>query len=355
MGKVSSKQFPLPVLKFDHFYRLTDETGILEHSYFAIPDKSHGYTTDDNARALQVCLRLGDRIPNREKLIDTYLKFLILAKKDNGFFNDLKPDLQWENCPNPLGEHFGRAMSALGETAVNDPDTNRKLCAVSLFDQMSMLISPSLDLRTCANLISGLYYRFVFSRFSTNQPKIKEITKLLADRLVTETQKNLDKAWQWFEDKITYDNPRLPLGLLYANKITGEGKYLEIALKTFDFLLETTFNSQKDCFYFIGNRGWLSKNGQKNLFDQQPIEAGSTVEACCSAYQITKQEKYLDFAKKAFLWYSGKNILGLSLIDEESGGIKDGLETYGINQNQGAESILGYLLAYHSLEETIQK
>src|SRR5579864_1815527 len=42
----------LPTLKLDHLYRLTDDTGILQHATFAVPNYSEGYATDDNARAL---------------------------------------------------------------------------------------------------------------------------------------------------------------------------------------------------------------------------------------------------------------------------------------------------------------
>ena len=44
----------LPPLKLDHLHHLTDETGILQHAIFTIPNYREGYTTDDNARALMV-------------------------------------------------------------------------------------------------------------------------------------------------------------------------------------------------------------------------------------------------------------------------------------------------------------
>lgn len=371
MVKVSNKKFLLPFLKFDHLFRLTDEVGIIEHCIFAIPDKNHGYTTDDNARALQASLKLNRHDQRLEKLTEVYLKFLIFAKNKNGFFNDLTPDLKWENrLSDSQGEHFGRAMNALGETAAIDTNINRKLCAAFLFNQMSTFITPSLGLRTVANLISGLYHLSVFSQknpdleervthyqksqtpntFELKTEINMEKTRLLANTLVKKAQENSDQKWHWFENKITYDNPKIPLALLYAYETTQQKRYLRIALETLDFLLENTFDFQKKCFSFVGHRGWFSKNGSKSLSGQQPIEAGGTVETCCFAYQVTGKKTYLDFAQKAFEWYSGRNINGLSLIDEESGGIKDGLEPYGINQNEGAESILSYLLAYHALE-----
>src|ERR1700736_1378970 len=42
----------LPELKLDHVNALTDDTGMLQHAIFTIPNRAEGYTTDDNARAL---------------------------------------------------------------------------------------------------------------------------------------------------------------------------------------------------------------------------------------------------------------------------------------------------------------
>lgn len=42
------------VLQFkpDYMRRITDDTGIFQHTKFGVPDRAKGYTTDDNARAL---------------------------------------------------------------------------------------------------------------------------------------------------------------------------------------------------------------------------------------------------------------------------------------------------------------
>ena len=56
----------LPPVKLDHLYRMTDQTGIVEHAVFVIPNYPEGYTTDDNARALIVAILLeesGSRTP----------------------------------------------------------------------------------------------------------------------------------------------------------------------------------------------------------------------------------------------------------------------------------------------------
>ena len=75
------------------------------------------------------------------------------------------------------------------------------------------------------------------------------------------------------------------------------------------------------------------------------------VEVCVKAYEVLKDTKYLHFEKTAFLWYLGKNILGLSMIDNLTGGVYDGLESQKVNQNEGAESVLSYILACLTLKE----
>src|ERR1017187_10248783 len=58
----------LPALNTDHMLRLTDDTGILQHAIFSVPNTREGYTTDDNARALIVsnCLNETATYPSSE-------------------------------------------------------------------------------------------------------------------------------------------------------------------------------------------------------------------------------------------------------------------------------------------------
>src|ERR1700678_768170 len=48
----------LPELKLNHLNQMTDDTGMLQHAIFTIPNRSEGYTTDDNARALILAVLL---------------------------------------------------------------------------------------------------------------------------------------------------------------------------------------------------------------------------------------------------------------------------------------------------------
>ena len=54
-------------------------------------------------------------------------------------------------------------------------------------------------------------------------------------------------------------------------------------------------------------------------------------------------------------WYFGRNRLGISMYDEQTGGCYDGLERDGVNRNQGAESTLSAQLGITEWQQINQK
>jgi hypothetical protein len=80
-------------------------------------------------------------------------------------------------------------------------------------------------------------------------------------------------------------------------------------------------------------------------FDQQPIEAHSTVSACLEAYRATFDPWWCEQAQRAFDWFLGWNDLGEALYCPQTGGCRDGLRADRSNENQGAESMLAFLLS----------
>jgi len=325
--------------QIDYLIKLTDNIGIIEHCLDR-PDYTEGYCVDDNARALQVSLRFRHQFPLLETVIPVYFNFLKSALKKDGFYNDLNSDLIWKKNFQIGGEHYGRALAALGEMIKFDSYFNVE--ATQLFNKIYLSFNKktSIYTRVSAQVIMGLkYYR-------------PEEIQLWADSLVDQYLKEKTQHLKWFEPLLSYDNSRLPMGLLTAYQITGNNQYLRIALESLDYLTEVTFNKKLNCFVFPGNQGWFTKSGSRNIFDQQPIEAGSTTEGLCLAFQITHNKKYQDLALKAFSWYSGKNILKANMVNPKTGGIHDGFNNREMNQNQGAESIISYLLAYKAIEST---
>ena len=69
------------------------------------------------------------------------------------------------------------------------------------------------------------------------------------------------------------------------------------------------------------------------------------VSACLEAGRATEDVLWAERARRAFDWFLGQNDLQLALYDATTGGCRDGLHVDRINENEGAESTLSFLLA----------
>ncbi len=330
----------LPQIK--HLINLTDNIGLIEHTEFNQPSTFNGYCVDDNARAIQVVLKFYQSYPILEPLLYKYFKFVKSAQTHLGLHNDFD-DQKWKNDDNSIGEHFGRAIFALGELSCHHHSLS--VSGANLFDKLYQYQNDSHYLRTKSDLISGLYYRLLSTKKSSSQVDYSKEINRLADSLVDQYQKNKSPKWHWFENIISYDNAKIPSSLFLAFLITKKEIYFKTALESLDFLIKKTFNLKLNCFSFPGNNGWFTKDGHHANFDQQPLEVSSTVNACLLAFNITGKKKYQQFAKSAMNWFHGQNIIKKSIINPTTGGVYDGFCQSEVNQNQGAESILSYLLA----------
>ena len=124
---------------------------------------------------------------------------------------------------------------------------------------------------------------------------------------------------------------------------------VDMGLRSLRWLI--TIKTEDGHFVPIGNDGWYERGGHKARFDQQPIEANAMVEACVEAYNATRDRAWLDDAVMCFNWFLGHNDLNLPLYDPKTGGCRDGLMADGINQNEGAESSLAWLLSLMTLQK----
>ena len=86
-------------------------------------------------------------------------------------------------------------------------------------------------------------------------------------------------------------------------------------------------------------------------FDQQPLEAWATIDACRDAWDILGDDRWRSAAWRAYAWYVGGNDLGLPIGVALDGGCFDGLMADRANLNQGAESILAFQFACCALHE----
>ncbi|MCM8901344.1 glycosyltransferase [Caldicoprobacter algeriensis] len=326
-----------------HIFRMTDDTGMLQHAKYGVPDPTKGYTTDDNARALIMAVLLYEQRPVKryETLIYRYTSFLLNAQNEDGWFrNFMGYDRRFieergsEDC-------FGRCLWALGFTISNEHvPINIRRVAKYILDRALLNCSKLLSLRGKAYSIIGLGF--------LDGDQAKEMIRSLATSLTQEYYNHCREDWKWFEDVLTYSNAVLPWAMLVAFQATGEQRFRDIGLESLSFLEKHTFN--KGYFKPIGCYGWFEKGGKAAEFDEQPIEACEMLLAYLKAYEITEEDGYLEKAKKCYRWYTGYNSKGVSLIDPETGGCYDGITKDGVNLNQGAESLISYYISILSME-----
>ena len=334
----------LPSVDLGHLVRMTDDTGMLQHARGPVPDRHHGYCTDDNARALIVAVRARPHLDNVrliDSLIDRYLAFLIHAYQINQkrFWNFLGYDRRWveegsDDCQ-------GRALWALGVCASEVEGGARSDVAVRLFKESLSAMKPLASPRASAMALFGL--RAFLSRFPEDTAAMG-VRETMSEGLVAPffTVEG-DTSWPWPEDELTYANARLPNALIEIGADTHNEAMLRVGLGALTWLAGIQISGGR--FAPVGNQGWFPRGGEKARFDQQPIEAEAMVSACLAAYRATCDGHWLEHAGRAFRWFLGENDLDTSLLDLESGSCCDGLGVSSLNENQGAESTLAWLLA----------
>ncbi len=301
-------------LATSYMRKMTGHLGIWEHATISESIINEGLTTDDNARAYQVALRTGVKLASEKQV---YLQFLQKAVSPLGWHNDMNKEGLWDDEPG-YGEWFGRGMEAVYEGTKMGDSQEKEICR-KIWEQERIRSISVTSTRVAAQLaLAG----------------ISGMTEILT----AAWERNHSPGWEWLEPGLYYDNARLPLAL-FAGGINNLGR------KTLDFLISSTWNEQKDCFSWIGHSGWWKKGKEKAIYDQQPVEAGGMVEVCVMAYKVTQDKKYLDWAKKAWEWYFGRNIIKGMIWDEKTGGVRDGLGQNSCNLNEGAEAVLSFLLA----------
>ncbi|MBN1363116.1 MAG: glycosyltransferase [Sedimentisphaerales bacterium] len=343
---LSNIEVPEPAL--DHLIRLTDDTGLYQHAKFTIPNRAHGYCTDDNARGLIAMTWYHSQYPDAQalRLLDIYLSFLVHAQNPDGTIrNFMDFDRGWW-ADEPAHDAFGRVLWAWGAVIATPPSPSYLSVAKDCFDRSVGLV-PRQHPRGMAYAVLGMcdYLR----RFP-GASDIKRELEVAADGLVRQYEESCYPDWDWFEDILTYDNAVLPHALFVAGENLGNSRCLEVAQKTADFLLENTFDG--DHFSFVGCNGWYERGKPRAEFDQQPIEAAGAVMMLRAAYDATKNPQFLTLQRRAFDWFLGANDLGTALYDFTTKGCSDGLMPGGINGNQGAESTVSFLLSLLTIIES---
>jgi len=341
----------LPELKLSHVNALTDDTGMLQHAIFTIPNRAEGYTTDDNARALIFTVLLDqlgkDQLAKGESANPDwpfrYLAFLEHAfnSEKKRFRNFLGYDHRWTEEQGSEDSH-GRALWALGTLLARSANHGLRGAAGRLFEFSLPAAVEFHSPRACAYALLGVY------EYLHSYPGDRDAQRVrfaLARRLLDMYESIRRPDWKWFENVLAYGNARLSQAMLVVGSACGDERMVSAGLESLNWLMETQRCPINGHFVPIGSQGFYRQGGEKARFDQQPIEAAGAVSACLQAYRVTGDSRWHSEAWSAFNWFLGDNDLQLALYDSVTGGCRDGLHPDRANQNQGAESTLSFLMA----------
>jgi glycosyltransferase involved in cell wall biosynthesis len=333
----------LPDFTLVHIKRLTDDTGIVQHAKYGIPNLKEGYCLDDNARALLMTAMAQQKNKTNDtvNLMPIYLSYIHYMQNDDGSFRNFLSFSR--NYLDEIGseDSFGRTIWALGFLIYSYPKDSYHKLGLEIYNKSIPFFTKLKSIRGIANTLLGMSnYLKRFPEDESSKQLMYELTYKLINTYNAEKTDN----WKWFESILTYDNAIIPLSIFHAAEIFDDAEILKVAVESSSFLDSVTLKSGH--LRPVGSNGWFPKGKNRAEFAQQSIDVMGMVLMFFKAYKVKKDKKYLDKMFKSYMWYMGKNDLDIPVYDYESGGCYDGLEEYGLNSNQGAESTISYLISH---------
>jgi hypothetical protein len=331
--------------------RMADDCGVLQHSRFGAPDRTHGYCTDDNARALALIARLateGAIASSASRLATSCAAFLNHAwnTETGRFRNFMGYDRHWLD-DGGSDDCCARSLEALCLVAHHWPQDDMADWAADLARQALQHAPDWTSLRARALIIKAM---LAASGHVIGAEEAARHMRVAAEALLEAACASRSQGHGWFEPSFAYDNARLPEALIVAGEHLQEPDMLSAGIEMLE-QLEKRQTSPQGWFSPVATSAFADSSASHVSFDQQPIEALATVEACFAAWRATGDTQHCVTARAAFEWFGGRNVHGLVLARPEDGICHDGLTVAGVNRNHGAESILSYHLAAASIRE----
>ncbi len=333
-----------PQMNLKHFLSMCDDTGLFQHATHSVPDRSHGYCVDDNARALLLACALN--APGEERLSETLTAHLAAFVQHawnpdtRRFRNFMSFDRRWLEDIGSEDSH-GRTLWALGECVRSDANPSRRRWAAALFKEALPAVRDFASPRAWAFTLLGLE---AFHASITEDTLVVETQHLLAGRLLSMLSAVATHDWLWFENELAYDNARLPQALIVTGASTGTALYTAAGLRSLRWLTSVQ-TSEAGFFRPVGSQSFGAKRQRPRAFDQQPLEATATIAASLAAWRADGDLEWRAAAAGALEWFFGSNDLSTALIDARTGSCCDGLHPDRANENNGGESVVSYLLA----------
>ncbi len=333
----------VPAMQTGHFQSMCDDTGLFQHAVHSVPDRSHGYCVDDNARALLLACALNE--PGEQSLAEVltarFAAFVQHAwNPDTGRFrNFMGFDRTWLEDKGSEDSH-GRTLWALGECARKDASPSRRRWAAALFAQALPSVKTFRSPRASAFTLLGLD---AYCAADPGDRQARDIRRALADGLMSSLASVETPDWSWFEEGLAYDNARLPQALMVTGLATQTPGHIDAGLRSLRWLM-TQQTASTGCFRPVGTASFGELRKSPRAFDQQPVEATATIAACLTAWRASGDPEWKAVATNVFAWFLGSNDLSVALVDVATGSCRDGLHPDRANENRGGESVVCYLL-----------
>jgi glycosyltransferase involved in cell wall biosynthesis len=339
-----------PDMQISHFLSMCDDTGLFQHAVHSVPDRSHGYCVDDNARALLLACALNNPGEQRlsEVLTARFAAFVQHAWNSDTrrFRNFMGFNRAWlEDCGSE--DSHGRTLWALGECVCRDASPSRRRWAAALFAEALSTAETFRSPRAWAFTLLGLNS---YCAVAPDDLHAQQVRQLLVGRLMACLTAVETPDWMWFEEGLAYDNARLPQALMLTGIATQTPAYVDAGLRSLRWLIIQQTASAGH-FRPVGTAGFGEQRQHPRAFDQQPVEATATIAACLTAWQADGDAEWKAIATRAFEWFFGSNDLSVALVDPQTGSCRDGLHPDRANENRGGESVLSYLLSLAEIRQ----
>jgi len=325
----------LPIPKFDHVLRLTDDTGSARHARHSIPDWNYGYSLDDAASTLVASTKFfriyGDE--NASKTTETCLALFQTLIGDSES-PQISAGLNYSRQKTgPATEDaVGKAIWALGYVAWQGSE-HLEATAYDLFHQILPAV-PMESPRAASYAVLGA------ANFLQKFPGASAIRRFL--ELQMTTLEKLVSQPDWHKTWASADWPIVAQAYSIVGQLLEDEKSRAVAKRLVEEFCDITSNGT----VFV-------KQGDNPEGEELPVTCATFIEALCALYYDNRDPKLLLPIRAAVDWFLGANRLDKAVYNFATGGCHDAVTSAGINRNQGTEATVYCLMAFLSLNQVI--
>lgn len=329
-------------MNLTHIAAISDHMGIFEHCLYDKPRTEHGYCVDDVARALIVVERAPASDVLATCLAPTYAAFLANSQTEDGKVTNRRSASGAWCGSSSTEDHWGRALWAWGVSAHRSTDATRASASLKHFERSAQQRSPFLR--------SMMFAALGACEVLEGIPTHRVARALLQDALAM-LPPDTRSRWPWPESRLTYANAVIPEVMMLGGAILGDSTMVRRGKSLLLWLLDV--QSVAGRLSLVPHTGWAIGEPLPT-FDQQPIEVAALVDACATAYDLTSDQIWREFALVGRRWFEGHNDKGIAMYDPATGAGFDALTQSGRNENQGAESTLAHVSTFQRTKHLLQ-